>query len=133
MALLYLLLDTMLAAAMARESTARSRGRPHQETLSGSDDDDTSFVEEAARVETVDSKLDLAFIAHEWLRYGPKRGAGHRNLDLARLAYCFVEFFAERVVTPRDFKHIFLDREKFDVDEVLKESVRSSSCSVMLI
>lgn len=103
---------------MARDVSGSPARRP-QETLSGSSDDDTSFAEASRRVDLEDSKLDLEFVAHEWLLYGPKRG-GHRNLDLAQLAYCFVEFFAKRVDTAGDWASVF-DRER--ISEEMKDEV----------
>lgn len=66
---------------------------------------DTSVTTTAATSTSTTDKLDLVFIANEWIRYGPR--SDHKHLDLAHLAYCYVEFFKDRANQISDWARFF--------------------------
>lgn len=69
------------ATKLERKRYARDRPAPSSEEV---DEDDE------------DGDLNLNVVAREWINYALKRQIDHGNLDLRRLAECYVQFLGER-------------------------------------
>lgn len=73
----------------------------------------------ATVVDLAFSKLDLKFLAHEWVRCGP-HGSDHRQLDLGRLAYCCVAVVAKRANSLETWALLF---DKTKITDDIKDMV----------